>query len=177
MSASRRTTLSALARSAVLLAGIAAGVARGANAQDEDGLAVGTPAPVVAIHDLDRKTVDLGRYIGKRPVFLEFWATWCEVCAALLPHVRAMHAQFGDKVEFVGVNVSVNQTPARVRRYLAEHKPPFRTLYDDQGKSTRAYRVPTTSYVVIVDRHGRVAYTGSGADQRFDAVLRKVTAQ
>ena len=128
------------------------------------------------MHDLDGRGVDLGRYVGVRPVFLEFWATWCELCAQLMPTVEAAHARYGSQVEFIGVNVSVNQSPARVRRYLAEHKPPFRTLYDDQGISTRAYRVPTTSYVVIIDRSGRVAYTGSGGDQQFDGVLRKVAA-
>ena len=147
-----------------------------AAAQDEDGVAVGSAAPRVVVHDLDGRGVDLGRYVGVRPVFLEFWATWCELCAQLMPTVEAAHARYGSQVEFIGVNVSVNQSPARVRRYLAEHKPPFRTLYDDQGISTRAYRVPTTSYVVIIDRSGRVAYTGSGGDQQFDGVLRKVAA-
>jgi len=161
-----------LAALAVLCLAIPAAAA----AQDEDGVAVGSAAPRVVVHDLDGRGVDLGRYVGVRPVFLEFWATWCELCAQLMPTVEAAHARYGSQVEFIGVNVSVNQSPARVRRYLAEHKPPFRTLYDDQGISTRAYRVPTTSYVVIIDRSGRVAYTGSGGDQQFDGVLRKVAA-
>ncbi|HJP56672.1 MAG TPA: TlpA disulfide reductase family protein [Gemmatimonadales bacterium] len=158
------------------LAVLCLAVPAAAAAQDEDGVAVGSAAPRVVVHDLDGRGVDLGRYVGVRPVFLEFWATWCELCAQLMPTVEAAHARYGSQVEFIGVNVSVNQSPARVRRYLAEHKPPFRTLYDDQGISTRAYRVPTTSYVVIIDRSGRVAYTGSGGDQQFDGVLRKVAA-
>ena len=158
------------------LAVLCLAVPAAAAAQDEDGVAVGSAAPRVVVHDLDGRAVDLGRYVGVRPVFLEFWATWCELCAQLMPTVEAAHARYGSQVEFIGVNVSVNQSPARVRRYLAEHKPPFRTLYDDQGISTRAYRVPTTSYVVIIDRSGRVAYTGSGGDQQFDGVLRKVAA-
>ena len=158
------------------LAVLCLAVPAAAAAQDEDGVAVGSAAPRVVVHDLDGRGVDLGRYVGVRPVFLEFWATWCELCAQLMPTVEAAHARYGSQVEFIGVNVSVNQSPARVRRYLAEHKPPFRTLYDDQGISTRAYRVPTTSYVVIIDRSGRVAHTGSGGDQQFDGVLRKVAA-
>ena len=78
-------------------------------------------------------------------------------------------------MEFFGINVTVNQTPARVRRYLQEHQPPFRTLYDDEGTSTRAYQVPATSYVVIIDRAGKVAYTGSGGTQDVDTPLRRVT--
>jgi thiol-disulfide isomerase/thioredoxin len=130
---------------------------------------------VVTVHDLDGKPVDLGQYIGKKPVLLEFWATWCTNCEELLPRVRAAHAAYGGKVEFIGVNVTVNQSPARVRRWLETNKPPYRTLYDDQGASTRAYQVPATSYVVMVDRSGKIAYTGLGGDQDLDAALRRIT--
>jgi thiol-disulfide isomerase/thioredoxin len=141
----------------------------------QSGIAVGADAPVVTVPDLDGKAVDLGQYIGKKPVFLEFWATWCELCEELLPRVRAARATYGDRVEFFGVNVTVNQSRDRVRRYLEKHQPPFRTLYDEAGTSTRAYEAPATSYVVIVDRSGKIAYTGSGGTQEFDAVLRRIT--
>ena len=144
-------------------------------AAQESGIPVGSRAPVVTVNDLDGKPVDLGQYIGKRPVFLEFWATWCEQCEALLPRLRAAQAAYGSQVEFFGVNVTVNQSPDRVRKYLQTHQPGFRPLYDDQGTSIRAFQVPATSYVVILDRTGKVAYTGTGGSQDFDAVLRKVT--
>jgi thiol-disulfide isomerase/thioredoxin len=141
----------------------------------ESGIAVGTKAPAVKVNDLDGKPVDLGAYIGKQPLLLEFWATWCELCEELLPRVRAACAAYGSKVQFIGVNVTVNQSPERVRKYLKTHQPAFRTLYDDQGTSIRAYKVPTTSYVVIVDRAGKVAYTGTGGTQDLSGVLRNLT--
>jgi thiol-disulfide isomerase/thioredoxin len=141
----------------------------------ESGIAVGARAPTVTVNDLEGKPVDLGQYIGKRPVFLEFWATWCEQCEALLPRLRAARAAYGSQVEFIGVNVTVNQSPERVRKYLKKHQPGFRTLYDDQGTSIRAFQVPATSYVVILDRAGKVVYTGTGGSQEFDGVLRQVT--
>jgi peroxiredoxin len=143
----------------------------------EAGIAVGTRAPAVTVKDLDGTPVNLADYLGTKPVLLEFWATWCEVCEQLLPAVRKAHAEFGDRVEFFGVNVTVNQTPARVRRYLEEHRPPFRTLYDEEGVSTRAYLAPTTSYVVVVDGAGRVAYTGTGGAQDLAGVLGHVVAR
>ena len=143
----------------------------------ETGLPVGTRAPAVAVRDLDGKTVDLGQYLGKEPLFLEWWATWCEQCDVLLPRVRAARAELGDRVRFFGINVAVNQSPDRVRRYIESTDVPFRTLYDAEGASTRAYAAPTTSYVVIVDRAGRVAYTGTGGDQDFLGALRRVAAR
>jgi thiol-disulfide isomerase/thioredoxin len=140
----------------------------------ESGLAVGSRAPAVVIKDLADQPVDLGQYLGKQPILLEFWATWCEVCEALLPTVRSSRQAYGDRVAFFGINVTVNQTPERVRRYVADHQPPFRTLYDSEGDAIRAYAAPTTSYIVIVDRSGKVAYTGTGASQDLASALRSV---
>lgn len=162
-------------RAAVLLA-VAVAAAAPVRAQ-ESGIAVGSKAPAVVVHDLDGKPVDLGAFLGKKPVLLEFWATWCERCEELLPRVRAAHAEFGDRVEFFGVNVAVNQTPERVKRWVKTNTPPFRPLYDDEGTSTRAYEAPTTSFVVVVDRTGKVAYTGTGGTQDISRVLRTVVAQ
>jgi thiol-disulfide isomerase/thioredoxin len=142
-------------------------------AQGEAGIRIGSAAPVLSVNDLDGKPVNLGQWIGKKPVVLEFWATWCENCEALLPRFREAKKRIGDRAEFIGVNVTVNQTPARVRRYLEQHDVPFRVLYDDQGASTRAYQAPATSYVVIVDSTGKVVYTGVGADQRFEPALKR----
>jgi thiol-disulfide isomerase/thioredoxin len=138
-------------------------------------LKVGDKAPRVAVHDLDGKSVDLGRYIGSTPVFLEFWATWCTSCQELAPHVRAARKAFHGKIEFIGINVAVNQSPTGVREYLSKHDPDFHTLYDDEGNSTRSYEVPATSYVVIIDRSGTIAYTGMGGTQNFDKVLGAVS--
>ncbi len=137
----------------------------------ESGIPVGSKAPVMAVNDLDGKPVDLGQWIGKKPVLLEFWATWCENCEALLPRFVAARKQVGDRVEFIGINVTVNQSPARVRRYMEQHQIPFRILYDDAAVSTRAYEAPATSYVVIIDAKGIVQYTGVGADQAFETAL------
>ena len=97
-------------------------------AQDAGGIALGAMAPAVKVNDLDGKPVDLGQWIGKQPVLLEFWATWCENCEALLPRLKAASEAYGDKVEFLGVNVTVNQTPERVRRSMESHQIPFRVL-------------------------------------------------
>jgi thiol-disulfide isomerase/thioredoxin len=143
-------------------------------AQGAGGIPVGSRAPVVKVNDLDGKSVDLGRWLGHRPVLMEFWATWCDNCEALLPRLKAAYQSYGDKVEFLAVNVTVNQTPDKVRRYVESHQVPFRLLYDDKGTSTRAYQAPATSFMVIVDRSGKVAYTGVGADQAFEPALERV---
>jgi len=138
------------------------------------GLGVGAKAPAVTVQDLDGKPVDLGRYLGREPLVLEFWATWCPLCQALEPSLKAAHAHYGGAVRFVAIGVGVNQSPASIRRHLAAHPLPFPVLYDATGAAVRAYAAPTTSYIVVVDKTGRVTYTGAGAEQDIAAVLAKL---
>lgn len=135
----------------------------------------GTRAPIVEVTDLDGALVKLP--VAGRPALIEFWATWCEVCEQLFPRVIAAKKIYGDRVDFYGVNVTVNESKSRVKRWVAEHAPPFRVLYDERGTAVRAYGAPATSYVVIVDAQGVVRYTGSGGTQALSAELAKVVAR
>ena len=144
-----------------------------AGAQFDAGIPVGSKAPAVTINDLEGKPFDLGATLGRKPVLLEFWATWCPICKSLLPELGRVRRTFGERVELIGVNVTVNDSKDRVRRYLAQHRPPFRVLFDDKGVGARAYDVPGTSFVVVVDGGGKVVYTGSGEGQDLVAAVRR----
>ena len=149
---------------------------RPCTAQVEGGPVIGDLAPVVSVTDLDGKLVDLGAVLGKRPVLLEFWATWCGPCNELMPRVDSAHARYGDRVTFVGINVSLGETPEGVRAWVARHRPAFQVLYDSAGTGARAYDIQATSTIVIIGADGRVAYTGVGAAQELSGVLGRVVA-
>jgi cytochrome c biogenesis protein CcmG/thiol:disulfide interchange protein DsbE len=168
------TSLRTVSLAALLLA--ASGALRPCAAQLEGGPAIGDRAPVVSITDLEGKLFDLGTLIGQKPVLLEFWATWCGPCNALMPSVDAAHARYGQQVAFVGINVSIGETPQGVRAWLAEHKPGFQVLYDSAGVGSRSYDIQATSTIIIIGSDGRVAYTGVGASQDISGVLGRLLA-
>jgi thiol-disulfide isomerase/thioredoxin len=155
-------------------ASIAAGflVAAPLAAQDL-GIEVGARAPAVTVHSLDGKRVDLGQYIGKTPMLIEFWATWCPNCRELMPTLLDAERKYGKSVKFVALAVAINQSPERVRRFLAAHPLPHDTYYDTDGKAAGAFDAPATSYVVVLDKTGKVVYTGLGGKQNLDAALKK----
>lgn len=146
--------------------------ARGAHAQDV-GLEIGTKPTPVKLTDIDGKTVDLAQYIGKKPVLLEFWATWCPLCKALEPQLNAARQRYGKNLEVFVVAVGVNQNPRSIKRHLAKHAMPGRILWDGDGAAVRAFEAPGTSYVVMLDKSGKVVYTGAGSDQELLAMVPK----
>lgn len=160
-----------LMRDAALLLAIASP----AIAQDS-GIELGATAPAAAVSTLDGKPANLSQHIGKKPVVMEFWATWCPVCKELEPAMAGLFAKYGTKVTFVNVAVSVNQRPALVKRYIAKHKMGGIHYFDTKGDATGGYDVPATSYVVVIDKSGKIVYTGVGGDQgpKIEAVLKKL---
>lgn len=140
----------------------------------EAGIPVGNAAPNATLETLDGRAAQLSQWVGHTPVVLEFWASWCSNCKTLEPEIMKVARAFGRQVKFVGVAVSANQTPERVRRYIQAHALPVEMLYDRTGAAVDAYDVPATSYVVVIDRTGKVVYTGSGGTQDLTAAIRKV---
>jgi len=137
------------------------------------GIDVGTTAPAVTVNALDGKAVDLSKYIGKTPILIEFWATWCPNCRELMPTLLQTEKKYGKRVKFLALAVAINQSPEKVRRWLAAHPLPHETLYDTDGKAAGAFDAPATSYVVVLDKTGKVVYTGLGGKQDLDAAVRK----
>ncbi len=149
--------------------------ARSAPAAEQDiGIKVGSMAPAAALETLDGKKVNISDYLGKQPVLIEFWANWCENCKALEPALKAAKEKYGDRMRFVGVAVTLNQSLARVKAYMAQYKLPLEMLWDNQGNAADVYEAPATSFVVIVDKAGKVVYGGLGGAQKLDSALRKI---
>jgi predicted transcriptional regulator len=81
--------------------------------------------------------------------------------------------KYAGKVTFVAVAVSVNESPDRVKRYATKYGYTHQVVFDATGAATDAYAVPATSYVVVVDRTGKIVYTGLGGDQQLEAAVQK----
>ena len=167
--------MKAFATKHLVIASVAALMAiatpRGAGAQDS-GLDLGTSAPSAMVQTLDGKPVDLAK-IATGPAVIEFWATWCENCEHLLPTMQKAAAMYGNKVKFISVAVSVNQSVNRVKLYVAKHGVPGVQLYDTKGDATGKWDVPATSHVVVLNKAGKVVYTGVGGDQNIAAAIKK----
>jgi thiol-disulfide isomerase/thioredoxin len=143
------------------------------SAQEVIGIPVGETPAAVTLQNLNGDSVSLSQWIGKKPVIIEFWATWCPICAELLPRMEAAHKKYHDRAEFLVVAVAVNESQNTVRRHLEQQPMPFTFLWDGNGAAVRAFQAPNTSYVAVLDAKGRVVYTGVGADQDIEAALRR----
>ena len=167
-----RTQISALRHflSGLFLLGVL--FSPGSAGGQEVALAVGTQAPAAALEDLDGNPVQLLDFVQEgKPTLLEFWASWCENCEALEPQMEQIQTQWGERVNVVAVAVAVSQSQRRVKRHAEDQGAAYPYLWDGRGEAVRAYEVPGTSVVIVLDGSGKVVYTGSGRGQDLVKVI------
>ena len=54
------------------------------------------------LHLISGETITLAQHRGNRPVYLKFWATWCQPCRKEMPHFEHIQKQYGDSIEIIG---------------------------------------------------------------------------
>lgn len=138
----------------------------------ESGIAVGTIAPSATVETIDGREIELNSFLMQgKVVVLEFWATWCPLCRQLEPQMQAARTKYAGRATFVSVGVSANQTPVRQKAYAEAHGIAGDLVFDRHDLAIKAFSVPHTSYVVVIDTNGRVTYTGVGPQQNIDAAV------
>jgi predicted transcriptional regulator len=60
-----------------------------------------------------------------------------------------------------------------VKLHVVKYGVPGEQLFDTKGDATGKWDVPATSYIVVLDKRGKVVYTGVGGDQNIEAAIKK----
>jgi len=107
----------------------------------------------------DGQDFRLSDHKGK-PVFINFWASWCIPCIEEAAAIEQVHQEYSKKgVVFVGI--AINDTEDKAREFVDEYKLSFATGLDpgEIHKSYPLYGVPTT---LFIDKQGKISYLHMG---------------
>ena len=109
----------------------------------------GHMAPNFTLTDLQGRTVSLLSLRG-RPVVINFFASWCPPCKMETPDLVNMYQQYGEKVQFLAVNMAPDDTLSRVQEYVRAFGVPYPVLLDSSGAVEATYGVidiPTSFFI------------------------------
>lgn len=139
----------------------------------DDGLKVGAKAPETMCADIDGNQVKLSDLAGK-VVVLDFWATWCGPCRAMIPHTRDL-VKRNEKKPFVFVSVSCDAKRQTLEDFTSKTEMPWAHWWDGQGgKVARTYGVSAFPTIYVIDHKGVIQFKSVGFDKKLDSVVERL---
>lgn len=136
------------------------------------GTIVGRAAPVATFPTFGAGSSSLAAYRG-RPLVVNFFASWCVPCAQEMPAFERVHKRLGERVAFVGIDVTDGETPAR--RLIEQTGITYDTGRDPQGDILRSFGAVTMPTTVLIRADGSVAamYAGELSEADLDRHIRE----
>jgi len=120
------------------------------------------------LHLISGETITLAQHRGNRPVYLKFWATWCQPCRKEMPHFEHIQKQYGDSIEIIGINLGINDTIADVENTIKEFGLTMPMAIDKSGDLAQSFRLIGTPDHLLFDRGMNLVHRGHKADQALD---------
>ena len=137
----------------------------------------GPAASGTLLRDLDGQAVSLESSRG-RPVWINFWASWCPPCQQETPDLRdTFRAHQADGLALVSLDVQ--EDPATVRAYAKRYDLGYTVALDLTGSAVAIYRVFGLPTHYFVDRNGVVRdryfgpLTREQMEQRLAAIIKR----
>ncbi|MCI1821223.1 MAG: TlpA family protein disulfide reductase [Megasphaera sp.] len=106
-----------------------------------------------------------------KPVFLNFWASWCPPCVKEMPHIDALYKKYGDKINFVVINMDSNE--GDVRAFLQNNSFEIPIYRGDLNSISEAYHVNAIPISFIIDKRGKIIsqHTGGMSEREMEKFL------
>ena len=98
--------------------------------------------------------IDLASVRGKKPIVLDFWASWCQPCIHESKRLEAARTSYGDRVVFLGVDTKDFSSDAR--RWQREHGIKYPSVHDGSGSVLTKWGGLPIPKIFFVDRRGKV---------------------
>lgn len=124
------------------------------------------------IKTIDGNTIKLGEIIGKKPVYLKFWATWCIPCRKQMPHFQKSFEKYGNQVEFLAINININDSLNAIIITQQEFQLTMPIVIDEGAQLAQAFDLRATPYHVLINKQGNIVHTGHDASPELDNTLR-----
>jgi cytochrome c biogenesis protein CcmG, thiol:disulfide interchange protein DsbE len=112
-------------------------------------------APAFDLARLDgRGRIDLASLRGKKPLVLDFWASWCTPCIRESQRLEAAMKQYGERVAFIGVDTK--DFSADARSWQRRHGITYPSVHDGGGKVLAKWGGLPIPRIFFVARSGKV---------------------
>lgn len=134
------------------------------------------PPKELTIKTINGKSFKLSDFIGKKPVYLKFWASWCQPCREQMPHLQHTFNEYGKTIKVIAINLGINDNVDSVVKTKKEFSLTVPITIDQNASLSQAYHLRATPYHVLLDKNGQVVYSGHDVSDKLNKALKSLAS-
>ena len=123
-------------------------------------------APDFTVYDVDGNEVKLSQYKGKKPVVINFWASWCPPCKEEMPYFKEANDKYSkDDVEILMVNLTdgMRETKQKAIDYMKQKNYNMKLVFDLESDAAIKYQLDVIPRTLFIDINGNIVKDNVGA--------------
>jgi len=112
---------------------------------------------------VDNKRFEIKEYLGKGPIAIVFWATWCKPCRKELPAIIDVYEKYKDLgLTILAISIDSPRSLSKVKTFVKKSDLPYVFLVDPNGEQSTKLQVKDIPYTLLADKSGEIIYTHRG---------------
>lgn len=123
-------------------------------------------APDFSLAKFGGGTISLSEFRGKKPVVLDFWASWCHNCRRDMPVLNRLYEKYKDEVEVIGINL--RESESAIKKFITSKNITFPIALDPRSQASSAYGIQYTNTHFLIDIDGNLVRTIPGDIKESD---------
>lgn len=129
------------------------------------------PTDAAALPELDLAGYDALRgQLEGTPILVNFWGSWCPPCRSEAPDLAEAHDRFGDRVQFLGVDILDSRGDARA--FMEEFGWTYPSIFDPPGEIRDRLGLLGQPVTLFYDATGELVDRWSGPIPRRELTMR-----
>jgi cytochrome c biogenesis protein CcmG, thiol:disulfide interchange protein DsbE len=113
--------------------------------------------------EIDGSVGRMSEYLRNGPVYLSFWALWCEPCKQELRALKTIANSHADKAfTILAVNQDSPKSVHEVKSYVRSRGITFPVILDPNKQVFQAFNGQNIPFSVLIDKNGKVVKTRLG---------------
>jgi len=121
-------------------------------------------APDFTLPDIEGKIVSLSKSLGKGPIYVSFWATWCKPCLEEMKIIQKLYDKYQDQgFRVMAINTEGPKASAKIKSFVKSYGITYDILVDNDGEVfRRKFKGAAMPFTMLINADGKVIFSAVG---------------
>ena len=120
-------------------------------------------APLFTLKTIKGEKYSLAQNLGKGPIVVSFWATWCGPCILEMKNMKKIYEKYAPRgVQMLSISVDDNKSQPQIQSLVHSFSFPYTILLDANKEVYKSFHVSSVPQLFILDATGKIIYNHTG---------------